>query len=62
MFFKKKNLEYVLSFFLSGRKCGQWVGLGCGQNHFLNQVFKSHILGNNDWIRAFFFFITRYLS
>jgi hypothetical protein len=54
-FFKKKNLEYFLPFFLGGHKCGRGVGPGCKGKHFLDQVFNPNISGNNDQVWAFFF-------
>jgi hypothetical protein len=59
---KEKKLEYCLPIFHAGCKCRQGVGPGYKRKHFLDQVFKPHILDNNYWIWAFFFFIGKYLS
>jgi hypothetical protein len=62
VFQENKNLEYHFLFFPGGRKFGWGVVLVCGRKHFLDQVFKPHILGNNEYIWAFFFFIGKYFS
>jgi hypothetical protein len=60
--FLEQNFEYLLPFLLGGCKCKQGVGPGCGQKHFLDQVFNPFIWGIIIGFGHSFFFIGRYLS